>query len=76
MAFLDDKLFAFETKVQFTDTPNTGTFVCDLSCEIFVARTVSQNEVIHANARDIDLIFKIQAANTITSDNQEGVYYC
>ncbi|KAJ3277142.1 hypothetical protein HDV01_000194 [Terramyces sp. JEL0728] len=74
LVFVDDKLFAFETKVQHTESPNSGTFVCDLSCEIFVARTVSQNEVIHANARDIDLIFKIQAANTLTSDNQEGLH--
>ncbi|KAJ3325912.1 Rho-associated protein kinase 2 [Boothiomyces sp. JEL0866] len=74
LVFMEDKLFTFETKVQYNEAPNSGAFVCDLSCEIFVARTVSQNEVIHANARDIDLIFKIQAANTITSDNQEGLH--
>jgi hypothetical protein len=60
MAFLQDKLFTFETEEDFS-TESKGTFICDLTCEIFVARSVTQNELIHANAKDIDMIFRIQA---------------
>lgn len=40
-------------------------FIDNLSCEIFVAKSVSQNELIHARASEIDLIFKIQASEPV-----------
>ncbi|KAI9002649.1 hypothetical protein BC832DRAFT_560539 [Gaertneriomyces semiglobifer] len=40
-----------------------GSLVADLRYDIFVVKGVSQNELIHANAKDIDCIFKIQVAN-------------
>lgn len=43
-----------------------------IRCEIFVARSVTQSELIHAKGKDIDKIFKIQAytpnQSTLTSE--------
>ena len=41
------------------------------SADIFLAKAVSQNEVIHANAKDIDSIFKLQVWNE-NSSNKNG----
>ncbi|KAJ3304294.1 hypothetical protein HDV03_002909 [Kappamyces sp. JEL0829] len=60
LAFCEDKLISYENHDDYSRELN-GTVLCNISCDIFVARSVSQNELIHANARDIDLIFKIQA---------------
>ncbi|KAJ3296237.1 hypothetical protein HK104_001802 [Borealophlyctis nickersoniae] len=40
-----------------------GQMVADIRCDIFIAKIVAQNELIHATGKDIDFIFKIQAAN-------------
>ena len=70
LAFTQDKLLLFETEDNFhTDTK--ATFICDINCEIFVARSVSQNELIHANAKDIDMIFRIQTFTHAMSANGE-----
>lgn len=54
----DNKLYHYENMDDFN--LDSGKLICDLACEIFVARSVSQNELIHANSQDIDSIFKIQ----------------
>lgn len=42
-----------------------GKLICSLVCEIFVARSVSQNEVIHASSKDVEKIFKIQSDSSL-----------
>ncbi|KAI8909856.1 hypothetical protein DFJ77DRAFT_512718 [Powellomyces hirtus] len=42
-----------------------GNLIADLRCDIFIAKIVAQNELIHANGKDIDCIFKIQSASLI-----------
>jgi serine/threonine protein kinase len=37
----------------------------DIRSDIFLASPVSQNELIHASSKDIDLIFKIQVSNSM-----------
>ena len=73
LAVSQSKLFTYETLEDFQI--ENGIMICDLSCEIFVARSVSQNELIHANAKDIDMIFKIQALahNNRVGTNAEEV---
>ncbi|RKO95373.1 hypothetical protein CAUPRSCDRAFT_12927, partial [Caulochytrium protostelioides] len=39
-----------------------GIVVADLRTPLFIVRAVSQNELIHANSKDIDCIFKIQSS--------------
>jgi serine/threonine protein kinase len=63
MVFADDELRSYDSIEDYQTHPSTGILVCNLKCEIFVARSVTQNELIHANAKDIDLIFKIQASS-------------
>ncbi|KAJ3014858.1 hypothetical protein HKX48_004913 [Thoreauomyces humboldtii] len=46
-----------------------GTLIADLRCDIFIAKPVAQNELIHANGKDIDCIFKIQSANVAISSS-------
>ena len=65
LAVSENQLYSYETVEDFNSAAN-GTKICDLTCEIFVARSVSQNELIHANAKDIDMIFKIQAFSPST----------
>ncbi|KAJ3170832.1 hypothetical protein HDU87_008717 [Geranomyces variabilis] len=45
-----------------------GNLIADLRCDIFIAKIVAQNELIHANGKDIDCIFKIQSASIIGGD--------
>lgn len=72
VALSQDRIFSYESQTDFEQMGEVrGTLICDLSCEIFVARSVSQNELIHANARDIDLIFKIQAYTHLNTDNAD-----
>ncbi|KAJ3039406.1 hypothetical protein HDV00_012283 [Rhizophlyctis rosea] len=54
------KMFIYE-KEKDADTME-GTMVVDIRCDFFVSRSVQQNELIHASGKDIDCIFKIQAA--------------
>ena len=69
-----NKLFTYDSMEEFEF--ERGIWICDLDCEIFVARSVSQNELIHANAKDIDLIFKIQALSNTSKigGNAEEVW--
>ena len=60
LAFSDNQLFLYKSQEDY-DSGKQGTVICEIDSEIFVARSVSQNELIHANARDIDMIFKVQA---------------
>ncbi|KAJ3161729.1 CDC42 binding protein kinase [Geranomyces michiganensis] len=45
-----------------------GNLIADLRCDIFIAKIVAQNELIHANGKDIDCIFKIQSASINGAD--------
>jgi serine/threonine-protein kinase MRCK len=62
LAVVKNSLCTFPTEEAFL-TGKERTLICNLSCEIFVARSVTQNEVIHANANEIERIFKIQSDN-------------
>ena len=59
LAFSENNLIMHENEEEFQIGSN-GNIICNIQCDIFEARSVSQNELIHANARDIDRIFKIQ----------------
>lgn len=43
--------------------------------DIFLASAVTQNEVIHANSKDVDAIFKIQAANTSLDPSDQAAVF-
>jgi hypothetical protein len=48
----------------------------DICSDIFLAAPVSQNELIHASSKDIDLIFKIQVSSSIIDPlNIDSVIY-
>ncbi|KNC96665.1 AGC/DMPK/GEK protein kinase [Spizellomyces punctatus DAOM BR117] len=40
-----------------------GSLVVDIRSDIFIAKVVAQNELIHANSKDIDCILKVHAVN-------------
>ncbi|KAJ8330632.1 hypothetical protein O5D80_001153 [Batrachochytrium dendrobatidis] len=63
------KIFMYERDQDVDVLP--GIELIDITSDIFLAKAVSQNEVIHANGRDIDLIFKIQAWSSDGSTNPE-----
>ncbi|KAI9341283.1 hypothetical protein DFJ73DRAFT_945783, partial [Zopfochytrium polystomum] len=44
-----------------------GTVFADLRSDLFVVKSVSQNELIHASAREIDSIFKVRCAAKVAS---------
>nr|KAJ3420367.1 hypothetical protein HK105_005752 [Polyrhizophydium stewartii] len=54
----DFKIVIFERDQDVDTMP--GVTMIDITADIFLAKAVSQNEVIHANGKDIDLIFKVQ----------------
>lgn len=67
------KVYSYESIEEIETT--IGTVVFDLHCEVFVGRPVSQNELIHANAKDIDSIFKIQSytASLKNGNSEENI---
>jgi serine/threonine protein kinase len=73
LVFADDELRSYEAIEDYQSRPAVGTLICNLKCEIFVARSVTQNELIHANAKDIDLIFKIQASSLEKNSKAEDI---
>ncbi|KAJ3219933.1 Serine/threonine-protein kinase MRCK alpha [Dinochytrium kinnereticum] len=46
--------------------------VADLRADLFLVRSVNQNELIHASAKDIDCIFKLQFTQTSGSSASSG----
>lgn len=55
-------LIIYDDEVQ--TATSAVSMIVDLSSDIFLAGSVSQNELIHANSKDIDSIFKLKAANS------------
>eukprot|EP00842_Homolaphlyctis_polyrhiza_P006316 jgi/Hompol1/6686/HPOL_005052-RA len=60
------KVFLYERDKDVDVT--LGVPLVDITSDIFLAKAVSQNEVIHANGKDIDLIFKVQAWSAGTTE--------
>ncbi|KAJ3197031.1 Rho-associated protein kinase 2 [Irineochytrium annulatum] len=52
------KLFMYDKESHMES--QEGTMIADLRADLFVAKSVAQNELIHASAKDIDCVFKIQ----------------
>ncbi|KAH6563038.1 hypothetical protein BASA50_002666 [Batrachochytrium salamandrivorans] len=67
------KIYIYEREQDVDSLP--GTQIIDIMSDIFLAKAVSQNEVIHANGRDIDLIFKIQAWTSGGTMSEESETY-
>ncbi|KAJ3113725.1 Rho-associated protein kinase 2 [Phlyctochytrium bullatum] len=58
----DHKVYMFDKDKDFEFQESS--LVADLRADLFVVRPVSQNELIHANAKDIDCIFKVQSTRS------------
>ncbi|KAJ3109830.1 hypothetical protein HDU97_000060 [Phlyctochytrium planicorne] len=54
----EHKLYMFDKDKDYEITDSA--IMADLRADLFLARSVNQNELIHASAKDIDCIFKIQ----------------
>ncbi len=66
----DFQLYLFEREKDAESLP--GTPLADLQQDIFYVRTVTQDELIHASAKEIDCIFKIQVIRlTVNNEKQE-----
>ena len=69
----DYQLYLFEREKDVESLP--GTPLADIRQDIFYVRTITQDELIHASAKEIDCIFKIQVIRIqLTNDKQEVSY--